>query len=269
MFPVINANGKLLAKNELFFGFDHPAVSKGLIIQEMIRLLNGKFLFAEDHYFHLMANMRMARMKIPMTWTPEFFYLQLELLQTESALKNAGFTYNVSENFHQTDFWIFAVALTDEFHKTGHCEIEHFRDSYISSAFHYGINFPEPESRIFKIFAEENGFQDLLFVNSNKSVARSMRGNIFIIQDGELKSPSLDRGARNDVLRSKILSVAGRMPHFNEVKEEEIFPFSLMKAEEAFVAVDGEGIHSVTKFRKKQFSTETTSFLAEYLLEQH
>ncbi len=46
--------------------------------------VDGQIQFWEEHYFRLMAAMRILRMSIPMTYTPE--YLEQEILRTlESA----------------------------------------------------------------------------------------------------------------------------------------------------------------------------------------
>ncbi len=42
--------------------------------------MNGKILFWEDHYFRLMASMRIMRMEIPMNFTMEF--LEAQILET-------------------------------------------------------------------------------------------------------------------------------------------------------------------------------------------
>ena len=42
-------------------------------IFETLKVVNGKILFSEEHYFRLMASMRIVRMKIPMDFTFEFF----------------------------------------------------------------------------------------------------------------------------------------------------------------------------------------------------
>jgi branched-chain amino acid aminotransferase len=51
-------------------------------IFETIKVLDNKVLFLEDHYFRLMASMRICRMEIPMNFTMEYFESQiLNLIQ--------------------------------------------------------------------------------------------------------------------------------------------------------------------------------------------
>ena len=58
----------------------------GDAVFETLKIVQGKILFLEDHYFRLMASMRILRMEIPMDFTMEFFEEQLL-----STVKNEGF----------------------------------------------------------------------------------------------------------------------------------------------------------------------------------
>ena len=42
--------------------------------------MDNKVLFLEDHYFRLMASMRICRMEIPMNFTMEYFESQIVTL---------------------------------------------------------------------------------------------------------------------------------------------------------------------------------------------
>ena len=44
---------------------------------ETLKVVDNKILFLEDHYFRLMASMRIVRMEIPMNFTMEFFEEQI------------------------------------------------------------------------------------------------------------------------------------------------------------------------------------------------
>src|SRR5690606_2951162 len=55
----------------------------GDAVFETLKVVHGKILFWEDHYFRLMASMRILRMDIPMAFTME--YLEEEVLKTVSA----------------------------------------------------------------------------------------------------------------------------------------------------------------------------------------
>ena len=266
MLPVVNLNGNLISKATPFFGFDHAAIQGGEIIVEEMRLLDGEFLFAEKHYFHLMANMRMARMMIPMQFTPDFFYAELQKLRDELAVENAVFLFQVSQNFQEIDFWITARVLPAKFHFIDNYEIDQYRETHVANGFHQRVHFPEPRRRMLRTFALENELNDLLLLNESKAVAKTTEGNIFIVTGNNITTPPIEDGADDNVLRDSILQACKTAPFFDEVREESVFPFALTKADEIFVAKNGEGIYSVSQFRKRVFSSEITAQFTDYLL---
>ena len=66
----IQENSSILIENNRGFLF-------GDSVFETIKMLDNKVLFLEDHYFRLMASMRICRMEIPMNFTMEYFESQI------------------------------------------------------------------------------------------------------------------------------------------------------------------------------------------------
>ena len=75
---MINLNGQLLAPNAAGISITNRGFTYGDAVFETLRVINGKIIFWEDHYFRLMASMRIMRMEIPLGFSPEF--LEKELL---------------------------------------------------------------------------------------------------------------------------------------------------------------------------------------------
>ena len=85
---MINYNGAILSKEEMKLTYDNRAFKYGDSIFETIKIKNGRVVFWEEHYFRLMASMRMLRMEIPLSFTLEF--LQEEILKTTKEFENQG-----------------------------------------------------------------------------------------------------------------------------------------------------------------------------------
>ena len=66
---MINFNGELLSDQQAKLSVFNRGLAFGDALFETLKSLNGKLLFWEDHYFRLMASMRILRMEIPMTFT--------------------------------------------------------------------------------------------------------------------------------------------------------------------------------------------------------
>lgn len=268
MIPIVNYNGKLIQKSSPIFSFDHLAIFNGEIIQEHIRLFNGDLLYAEKHYFHLMAMLRMARIDIPLSFTPSFFYDEINKLVQDQRIDNAHISFNVSTHHSGTDFWISAKVLPKALIFNFPYEIDQYRETHVSNGFHDRVQFIDPTTRILNTFAFENDLQDLILLNEKKVIARAIQGNVFVIKDDILYTPELGDGAIDSVYRDMTIEAAKRVPDFSAIQVEPIFPFSLMKADELFVVKDGEGFYPVTQFRKKSYQSQLLLSIVEYFEER-
>jgi branched-chain amino acid aminotransferase len=75
---MINFNGNIIAENDNILS-QNRAFLYGDGVFETVKIINNKILFLEDHYFRLMASMRVVRMEIPMNFTME--YLEEQILK--------------------------------------------------------------------------------------------------------------------------------------------------------------------------------------------
>lgn len=266
---LINFNGEIVVIDGVGLSLEHRAVVQAEIICQKIRLYDGDILFAERHYFHLMAQMRMARWEIPMYFTPDFFEKEIKKLLNEIVIDHAIIEIAISRNnlISKTDYWIKITKTLNSLLSRKPYEIEQYKESYIRNDFLARINFLDPTISIFSTFASENDLDDLLLLNSNKGLARTIHGNIFVIKGEEVLTPSLEAGALDNVFRDILIETIKRAPEFNSISEDEIFPFALMKADEVIVLKEGFGIQSVTKFRKKEYSNTMTQVLGDKFLE--
>ena len=65
---MINYNGDL-CKSQTVLSDTNRGFLYGDGVFETLKIVNNKILFFEDHYFRLMASMRIVRMQIPATFT--------------------------------------------------------------------------------------------------------------------------------------------------------------------------------------------------------
>ena len=69
---MVNFNGHLVSSNNSKLTTENRGYKYGDALFETLKVVNGKLFFWEDHYFRLMASMRIMRMDIPMNFTMEF-----------------------------------------------------------------------------------------------------------------------------------------------------------------------------------------------------
>lgn len=266
---LVNFNGELVVIDGVGISLEHKALTEGSVIIQNLRFFKGNLLFAERHYFHLMAQMRMARWEIPMKFTPDFFEKEIYKLLKEKPFDHAIIEVSVSKSakVHKIDFWIKSIKTLDTLHSKKPYEVDQYKESHVRNDLLSRINFLDPTVSIFSTFASENELDDLLLLNSNKGLARTIYGNIFIINGDEVLTPSIESGAIDNVYRDVFIQVIKRTPDINKISESDIFPFTLMKADEVIVLKEGVGVQSVSKFRKKKYSNVMTQMLIDSFLE--
>lgn len=74
---MLNYNGDLINEDDFSVSVNNRAFRYGDAIFETISVVNNNIVFWEDHYFRLMASMRMLRMEIPLKFTLEFLEDQI------------------------------------------------------------------------------------------------------------------------------------------------------------------------------------------------
>jgi branched-chain amino acid aminotransferase len=140
-------------------------------------------------------------------------------------------------------------------------EVELFKDHYIISGL---LSTLKTNNRLINIlgsiFAKENDYQNCLLLNENKQVVEALNGNIFLVSGNNIKTPPLTDGCLNGILRKQLISIFKKMQDFT-IEEASISPFELQKADEIFITNTIQGIVSITKYRKKEFTNEVAKQL--------
>lgn len=256
---MINYNGSLVSESDIQLTHNNRAFKYGDGIFETIKVQNKKIVFFEDHYFRLMASMRMLRMKIPMDFTLEFLQEQiLKTITTDNArirltvYRKDGGLYNPSTN--EVDFIIESKPLNYET-KSAY-EIDLYKDFYNYSGLLSTVKTTNRMLNVIaSVFADENDLDNCILLNERKGVVEVTNGNIFIIKDNVVKTPALTEGCIKGIVRKKVIEQLQKSEHYS-IEETSISPFELQKADEVFITNAIVGIQPVTKYRKKEFATE-------------
>lgn len=270
---MININGELVVENNAHLNVNNRGLAYGDSVFETIRVVNSKIMFWEDHYFRLMASMRIMRMEIPANFSPEFLETEILNLVTENQLDSSSarirFTvYRKTGGFYKpqtldVDYIIQALPLENPFYllnEQGY-EIELFKDHYITSGLLSTIKSNNRAVNVLgSIFASENEYQNCLLINEKKMVVEALNGNIFLVKDEVIKTPPITEGALNGIVRKQLISIIKTLGTY-QIEEAPISPFELQKADELFITNVIVGIQPVTRYRKKDYKNETAKEL--------
>lgn len=246
---------------------------------ETLKIVDGKILFFEDHYFRLMAAMRIVRMEIPMNFTLEYLEEQVLSLVKKNKIEqsararitvyrnNGGFylpTNNTVSFLIQTSVIESPVYSISE----KEYEVDLYKDFYIPKQLLSTLKTTNKMIHVTgSIYAKENDLDNCILLNDSKNVVEALQGNLFMRIGNTLITPPISEGCLNGIMRKQILSLAKKETNL-EVVEQVISPFDLQKADELFVTNVIRGIQPITKYRKKEFGQDTAKVL-NTILKQH
>jgi branched-chain amino acid aminotransferase len=274
---MINFNGNLVEQNDSVLT-QNRAFLYGDGVFETLKIVNNKILFLEDHYFRLMASMRVVRMEIPMNFTMEYLEEQiLKLVKEKGIIASARVRITVFRNdgglylpqTNEVSYLIHASPLENASYilNTAEYEVDLYKDFYVTKQLLSSIKTTNKLINVTgSIFAHENGLANCLLINDTKNVVEGLQGNLFMLVGKKLSTPPVSEGCLNGVMRKQILALAKKIDGI-EVTEEIISPFDLQKADELFLTNVITGIQPITKYRKKQFKNDLAHLLVQKLNE--
>jgi branched-chain amino acid aminotransferase len=272
---MVNFNG-VITEEELQLSVSNRSFLYGDGVFETLKVLNNQILFFEDHYFRLLASMRIIRMQIPMSFTLEYLEEQMLTLVRQQGIQDAarvrltvfrndGGYYTPTDN--KVSFVIQASALSVKPYTASEMpfEVDLYKDFIVPKQL---LSTLKTNNKIIQItasiFAEENGLDTCLLINDDKNVIEAAYGNLFMLLNGQLITPPISEGCLNGIMRKQILKLAKELDGI-EVVEQPISPFDLQKADELFITNVIVGIQSITKYRKKEFEQTIAKQLLDKL----
>jgi len=267
---MINSNGNIIKKTQASISINNRGFTYGDIVFETIKVLQNKVLFLEDHYFRLMASLRILRMEIPMNFTMEFFENEILKLIKISNLNSLSvrvkFIVYRSEGglfmpeTNTIEYLVIAEQLYTELYEISNenYTVDLYKDNYTSPGL---ISTLKTNNRIINvvgsIYAKENNFNNCLILNTNKHIVEALNANIFLVKDKSVKTPPLQDGCIKGIMRKQIIEIVKLLPEYT-IEESSISPFELQKADELFLTNIISGIQPITQYRRKRFSKEVS-----------
>ena len=259
---MINFNGKILDESDQLS--NNRGFLYGDAVFETLKIVNNKILFWEDHYFRLMSSMRIIRLDIPETYTPEFLkeniikIHQKKSLTGNSRVRITVFRYSSGKyrpESNTSSFIISSEELKESNYilNNGDYKVDLFKDFYLDNQL---ISSIKSNNKIINvvasIYSNENGLENCILLNKNKMVVEFINSNIFAVNQGKIYTPKLSSGCLNGVMRKNLINIL-RLNSF-EVFEEDISTFDLTKSDEIFGTNIIQGLFSVTNYRNKYYS---------------
>lgn len=221
-----------------------------------------KLIMAEEIYFNLMSSMRKMRMNIPLSFTLEFFVEQFNRAIQERGLETGRISVIV---FRKKDIQFtsktpvhFAYTLEEDLHwyriqRDIHLDI--IKEVSVNTHLLSNIYTHAPENTYAEIYAQDNDLDDVILLNPNKRIARTIFGNLLFLEGKTLKIPKQSEGAFISPLMENFVTYLHKN-RLADIEQAEMIAFESQKAEEILMISDEKGLFSVSQIRNKTFKNE-------------
>lgn len=231
---------------------------------ETMRVSGGRVLHPEEHYFRLLAGMRILRMPIPEHWSPQGWLADLGLdhldVQRDYRLRlqvSRRGTLGYAPPLDGSIAWEVEAQSLDHVgypQPVGRPELGLFQEHRKASGLLGNVKSSNALLYVLAAgFAREQRVDEVLILNADNQVLEASKSNVLFVNGAELWTPPLDSGALRGVMREVVLGLAPQLGL--RVREELFSPFALQQAQEVWLTNSIHGVAAVRQFRKTTYAS--------------
>lgn len=230
---------------------------------------NNQLIMAEECYFFLMASMRKMRMDIPLSYTLEYFQNLFQDEVLRQGISDAFIQFLVYRNSDEkalqksdVSYYFEVQEVADVLNLHESIAMDMIKEINVNTNLLSNIRVHSPENIYAEIYAKENDLDDLILLNPNKRIARSIYGNLLLLQDKTIKIPKQTEGAYISPLMENFVTFVHKN-NLAEIETAEMIGFETQKASEILVISDEKGLFPVSKIRNKIFEKSAFTEMVE------
>ena len=267
----INWNGEIVSKDTFYVSPDSRALKYGDGFFETMKVSELEIVLKQLHFERLFSSLDLLQFDVPPVYTPGYFQHQVDqLLRKNNYLSLArvrlmfyrgdGGLYGPFSN--HPHFIIQSWPLPAEVNRlnTEKLEIDIFKEARKSCD-----RFSSLKSNNYlcyvmgAFFAAKNKLHDALILNSYDRIADATIANVFIVENGLIKTPSLAEGCVSGVYRKYLLQCFSKdgIPFV----EGEVTTDELLHASEVFITNAINGIKWIYNCRNSYYTHDVAAFL--------
>ena len=275
MKDLVNLNGDVVPGDKPVITLDNRAYHYGDGLFESMRIVEGRASFLDAHWARLTTGAALLRIKLPSNLDRDAFERYINELVQRTGLLNArcrftlfrtgpgfyrpaehegGFTlelhtleeptYALNGHGLMVDIWPEMRKPVNDLsrHKTLNCQY------YVMAS----------------LWAEQRGLDDCMLQNDRGNIIESSSGNLFIVSNGVLYTPSLSDGCVGGVMRAQVINLA--IANGIKVYECSLNPQNLLAADELFFTNAVQGLQWVGAYRTKRYAHRLSGMITELLV---
>ena len=249
--------------------FQNNAFLYGDAVKTHFFVRNSQLIIAEESYFFFMASMRKMRMNIPLSFTLEYFTDIFNQAISENQFQNGIIEIlayrNRTESFSAktpVHYYFELKKVEDVLSIQANIEIDIIKEISVNTNLLSNIRVHSPENVYASIYAHENDLDDVILLNPEKRIARTVLGNLLLLEENIIKVPEQTEGAYISPLMENFVTFVFKN-NLATIEEAKLSAFETQKAEEVLMISDEKGVFSVSKIRNKEFDNHRFTAMVE------
>lgn len=274
MRDLVNLNGVVMPGDEPVITLNNRAFHFGDGLFESLRVVDGRACFLDAHWARLTTGAALLKIVLPADLDRTSFERYIHELVVRTGHVNArcrftlfrnaggfyrpdghagGFsfelapmpqpTYTLNTQGLLVDIWPEMRKPINELarHKTLNCQY------YVMAS----------------LWAEQRGLDDCMLQNDRGNIIESSSGNLFIVSNGVLYTPSLSDGCVGGVMRAQVINLA--IANGIKVYECSLNPQNLLAADELFFTNAVQGLRWAGTYRTKRYAHRLSGMITALL----
>ncbi len=264
-------DGKLLRSDKPLITPDNRSFRYGDGFFETMKWSRGRILLEQNHMERLFRSLEVLKFKAPGYFTADYITHAVQELVKKNQhhelarvritiFRGEGGIYDPQTHFPHLLIQTWALNPSNNRLNENGLEIDVFKDA-VKSADHFSCiksNNYLPYVMA-AIWAKEQHLNDAVLLNAFQHIADTTIANIFMINNGFIKTPPLSDGAVAGVMRGFLMEQLRKQNY--EVQEVSISPEELSGASEVFLTNSIYGIRWVKNFGKSGYVNQLVPHL--------
>ena len=264
-------NGKISKTGKMLISPDNRSFKYGDGFFETLKMVDGKLLLADYHFERLFESLDILQFSKPVYFSPDYLKEQITVLAKKNVhsrmariritiFRGEGGLYEVSNHFphYLIQSWELNPA-NNKLNENGlvlgmFSEARKVCDSFSPIKSNNYLPYV-----MAALWAKREKLNDAILLNPYNRVSDATIANVFIVKDGQIRTPALSEGCVNGVMRRHLLSSLRRenMP----VSEDQLSIEEIMEASEIFLTNAIYGIRWVKGLGNSGYTNQLATYL--------
>ncbi len=270
----VDLNGELMRADRPVITLDNRAFHYADGLFESIRVVGGRPCFLDAHWARLVEGCKVLRIELPPGFDRDALERAILRLVDRNAMRSARCRLTVYRDArghyrpegHRGGYAIEMQPMPDENYTLNERGLmvdiyPEMRKPVNALAVHKTLNCQYYVMA--SLWSEARGLDDCLLQNDRGNIIESSTGNLFIVSNGVLYTPSLADGCLGGVMRMQVINLA--LSNGIKVYECSLNPQNLLAADELFFTNAVRGVQWAVTYRTKRYAHRTAQQVTELL----